>query len=390
MRLAAFLRSHMQEIVREWVDFATTLRPFDRSTDIETLRNAIFPMLRAMAEHMERPESPREQFERSRGCTDATAENPSPGWEHGLERLDSGLTINQVVAEFRALRAVVTRLYSQDQQAHEYRLRDLVRFDEAVDQAVAEALAAYTTQLDKLRNTLLAVLAHDLRSPLQSIAMTAEVMALLEPNPRLTPLVDRIKHGTGRMTDLIDDFLTFVTPTLGGQIPIHREVLDMTKLCEGIVAEVNASLRTVHIQLESAGDTIGQWDRARIEQVMSNLLRNAIDHGAQDRPITVTVNGKSADVHVCVHNFGEPIPAQAINAIFKPLVQLGQQDARKRDHFGLGLFIAKELVERHGGEITATSSVQAGTIFRFMLPRSAQPAELSVPQSFAESRGCAS
>ena len=78
----------------------------------------------------------------------------------------------------------------------------------------------------------------------------------------------------------------------------------------------------------------------------------------------MTVNGKSADVDVCMHNFGEPIPPQAINAIFKPLVQLGQHDARKRDHFCLGLFIAKELVERHGGEITAGSSAEAGTTFR--------------------------
>jgi signal transduction histidine kinase len=183
-------------------------------------------------------------------------------------------------------------------------------------------------------------------------------------------LIDRIKHGAARMTELIDDFLTFVTPTLGGQIPIHREELDMAQVCRDIVAEVSTTLRTGRIHLQSAGKTTGWWDRARIEQVMSNLLRNAVDHGARERCITVMVNGNSAGVSVSVHNFGEPIPQQSINAIFKPLVQLGhQQHSGRQDHLGLGLFIAKELIDRHGGRIGVISSADAGTTFHFFLPR---------------------
>lgn len=370
MRLAAFIRSHLQQIIREWVDFASTLRPFNRSTDPVTLQDAIVAMLTEMARDMETPETARESVDKSHGRVDATAARPSAAWEHGIERLESGLEIKQVVAEFRALRAVVVRLYQQHAPRDDAQADDIVRFDEAVDQAVSETLAAYTSELDRLRNTLLAMLAHDLRGPLQAILMTGFVVGnRVKDQPPLPALVDRITQGAERMKELIDDFLTFVTPTLGGSIPIEREDLDMAEVCRRIVAEVSAAQHTTRIQLRSTGATRGLWDRARIEQVLSNLLRNAVEHGAQDFPITVRVSGDAVGVNVSVHNFGAPIPANATSAIFKPLVQLGQPQSGK--HLGLGLYIAKELVERHAGRIGVQSTEKGGTTFHFFLPREA-------------------
>jgi signal transduction histidine kinase len=370
MRLANFIRTHLQQIIREWVDFASTLRPFTRATDPRTLQNSIVAMLNEMADDMEKPETTREAVAKSRGHADATAARPSAAWGHGIERLESGLEIKQVVAEFRALRAVVVRLYQQCEPRDACEAGDIVRFDEAVDQAISETLAAYTFELDRLRNTLLAVLAHDLRGPLQAILMTGEVLRLkTQDQPSLPPLVDRITQGAGRMRELIDDFLTFVTPTLGGEIPIEAEDMDMVEACRRIVAEVSATEHIRRIHLQSAGPTRGRWDRARIEQVLSNLLRNAVEHGAKDRCITVMVNGDATCVNVSVHNFGAPIPAHATTAIFKPLVQLGNQQSGQREHLGLGLYIAKELVERHAGRIGVQSSAQGGTTFRFVLPR---------------------
>jgi len=370
MRLAQFIRSHVPDIVAEWIDFATTLRPFSRSTNPATLRNAIIAMLQSIADETMKAESPREQFDKARGRVDATAAAPSAAWEHGLQRLDAGLDINQVVAEFRVLRAVVIRLYQSHEAIHDARLDEFVRFNEAIDQSIAETLAAYTQQLDKLRNTLLAVLAHDLRGPLQAIVMTGDVMSLLElEHPRMRVLASRVKRAGARMNELIDDFLTFLTPTIGGEIPIEREDLDMADVCRDIVAEVNATLHTEQVHLQSAGNTRGRWDRARVQQILSNLLRNAVEHGAKHRCVTVMMNGDARGVNISVHNFGEPIPAHALNAIFKPLVQLSQSPASKRDHLGLGLFIAKELVERHGGRIGVSSSAEGGTTFHFFLPR---------------------
>lgn len=370
MRLARYIRSHLPLIVEEWVDFARTLRPFDSGTDRATLKDAVVAMLRVIANDVETPETPLQQIERSRGRVDAGAETPSPAWEHGLERLESGLDINQVVAEFRALRAVVFRLYRRHEVNADPRLDEFVRFNESVDQAIAETLAAYTTQLDKLRNTLLAVLAHDLRGPLQAILITGETMRHMQrDNPRVALQVERITRGAARMHELIEDFLMFVTPTIGGEIPIQREEMDMVAVCREIVFEVSATLRTGRIHLQSAGPTTGRWDRARVEQILSNLLRNAAEHGAEDRCITVMVNGKDDGVHVSVHNFGAPIPEHALSAIFKPLVRLGlQQQQGQHEHLGLGLFIAKELVERHGGRIGVASSAEAGTTFHFFLP----------------------
>jgi len=368
MTLAGFIRSHARQIVAEWVDFASTLRPFSRSTDPATLQDEVVAMLGEIADDMEKPESPREAFEKSRGRADATANEPTAAWLHGVERLEAGLDVKQVVAEFRALRAMIVRLF-KERESGVPSPQEIVRFDEAVDQAVAETLAAYTTELDRLRNTLLAMLAHDLRGPLQAILMTGEALAWkIQNRPDVVPMIDRIKNGANRMRELVDDFLTFVRPTLGGEIPIEREELDLVDVCRHICAEVSATLHTNRVHLQSAGNTRGRWDRARIEQVLSNLLRNAVEHGAADRAISVMVNGEAEGVSVSVHNYGEPIPAYALNAIFKPLVRFGHHQPDKSEHLGLGLYIAKELVERHGGSINVASSAECGTTFRIFLP----------------------
>lgn len=369
MTLATFIRSYAPRIVAEWVDFASTLRPFSRSTDPATLQDAVVAMLREVADDMEEPESAREAFVKSRGQSDATANQPNAAWAHGIERLESGLDIKQVVAEFRALRAVVVRLFKERElQCPEP--EEIVRLDEAIDQATAETLDAYTKELDRLRNTLLAILAHDLRGPLQAILISSEAVAWkVQDQGKVKPFMDRIKNSAYRMRDLIDDFLTFVRPTLGGEIPIARENLDMAELCRHICGEVRATLHANRIHFQSAGNTRGRWDRSRSEQVISNLLRNAVDHGAKDRSITVMVNGDAGGVAVSVHNYGKPIPPDAMHEIFKPLVQLGNSENGKREHLGLGLYIAKELVERQGGTMDVESSADAGTTFHAFFPR---------------------
>jgi nitrogen-specific signal transduction histidine kinase len=370
MRLASFIRSHSGEIVAEWVDFASTLRPFTvGAADTETLRDAITDMLAVIADDLEAPESEGEKFTRARGRGDADEMHPSPAWEHGIERLQSGLDICELVAEYRSLREIVVRLYADSGEHDPTQLcADVLKFDESIDRAIAESLAAYSKRLDKLRNTLLAVLAHDLRSPLQAIAFTGEALSTLS-NRKTAALVDRIKRGAERMTGLIEDFLTFLTPALGGAIPIEPEPMDLADAARSIVDEVSATLAPDRISLVHSGDTSGNWDRARIEQVLSNLLRNAADHGACDRPITVRVAGADGRVHVAVHNFGPPIPPQSIGAIFKPLIQLNISPESRRQHFGLGLYIANELVHRHGGTICVESSAEGGTTFSVDLPR---------------------
>lgn len=254
MDLANFIRTNTAAIATAWVEFAATLRPFDVHTDIETLKDSIGGVLAKMARDMEAPENPVQQAEKSWGLLDATAAKPSLAWEHGTHRLRSGLDINDVVAEFRALRAVVVRLYKATGQ-HELSADELIKFDEAIDQAAAESLAAFTRELDKLRNTLLAVLAHDLRSPLQAITMTGEALAGITPaTSRTAAMIERIRRGALRMSSLIDDFLAFVRPTLGGAMPIERQPMDLADTCREIVAEVSSTLVPGRLHLKTGGD----------------------------------------------------------------------------------------------------------------------------------------
>ena len=370
MELANFIRANKAAIASAWVDFAATLRPFDEYTDIETLKDSIGGILANMAAGMEASETPAQQAQKSWGRCDATAAEPSLAWEHGTHRLRSGVEINDVVAEYRALRAVVVRMCKSAPEQCALSADELIKFDEAIDQAAAESLASYTRELDKLRNTLLAVLAHDLRSPLHAISMTGEALAgLTPPTSRTASMIERIRRGAMRMSRLIDDFLAFLRPTLGGAMPIERHAMDMAETCREIVAEVSSTLVPGRVVLKCGGNTHGEWDAARVEQILTNLLRNAVEHGDPKLPITVTVVGQVDDVRVEVHNFGEPIPPSAMQSIFKPLVQLSTSTDRRREHLGLGLFIAKELVERHNGRMSVRSSAEEGTTFFFALPR---------------------
>jgi signal transduction histidine kinase len=123
-------------------------------------------------------------------------------------------------------------------------------------------------------------------------------------------------------------------------------------------------------------DLAGEWDRARLRQVVSNLLGNAIQHGADDGPVELSVTADGDEVVLSVHNGGEPIPAELLPTIFDPLVRAqvsagaaALQKQRRPGSIGLGLYIARAVVNAHGGSIDVTSSRQGGTVFTARLPR---------------------
>jgi signal transduction histidine kinase len=121
-----------------------------------------------------------------------------------------------------------------------------------------------------------------------------------------------------------------------------------------------------------AGDLNGNWDAARISQLLSNLLQNAIQHGAKDRPVTLSANGEEGHATLRVHNEGKAIPESTLARIFEPLVwtEESTEEPSSSSGLGLGLYIASAIAEAHGGTISVDSSEKAGTTFTVRLPRS--------------------
>ena len=377
MRLADFITANGEAILSEWETFARSCAPASGGMDVAALRDHAALMLGVVAADLAQPQSSREQSEKSRG-RGPEAKDGAPATaaeEHGAGRAQSGFTVVQMVAEYRALRASVIRLWTREQgKLGPDDIEDLTRFNEAIDQSLAESVARFSEDVDKAKETFLAILGHDLRTPLGAISTAATFM--LESGelrePHLT-LAARIASSGKRTVTMVGDLLDFTRTHLGGGIPIERVETSLGKVVHEVVDEVCAAHRHRKIHVESRGESRGCWDAARLSQALGNLVGNAVQHGADGSAVTVLLSGDEKEAVVAVHNRGPVIPADQLNAIFNPL--------RKRSaptlltaggptgSLGLGLYIAERIVSAHRGRIDVESTEERGTTFTVHLPR---------------------
>lgn len=372
MRLSDFIVANREPILAEWEAFARTLAPPSSSMDITALRDHANEMLTVIAADLKTPQDKHEQAAKSKGDAPAVDEKTAAE-KHGAERAESGFTTDQMVSEYRALRASVIRLWTASQgETTPTDIEDLTRFNEAIDQALAEGIARFTLDLDHSKEMFLAILGHDLRNPLGAVMMSAEFMLetheLKEPHLTLT---SRIASSSKRMNQLIGALLDFTRSRLGGGIPIVRADMDMGKIVHDVVNEIKASHPGRTIQIAARGALRGEWDCPRISQVLSNLLGNAVEHGSDGTIVTLDVKGDEKEVSIAVHNRGAPIPEDKLNGIFNPMKGAGTPEngaGGASGSLGLGLYIAERIVHAHKGKIDVESSEESGTTFTVHLP----------------------
>lgn len=217
---------------------------------------------------------------------------------------------------------------------------------------------------DRTKEEFIAILGHDLRTPLAAIMMTAA------KHEQFTDALDhcreagkRISVSAGRMSRLIDDVVDFTRSRLGGGIPLELESADMAELCRAPLDEFKTVNPDCKITFLTNGNTRGNWDADRVLQVVANLVGNAVRHG--DGVVSVLLTDTEDTVILKVHNGGSPIPASTMEHLFKPFLPGG----RRREGLGLGLYIVEQIVLAHGGTISAESSETAGTTFTVRWPR---------------------
>jgi len=219
----------------------------------------------------------------------------------------------------------------------------------------------------------LAIVSHDLRSPLSAILMGASVLRRQSGlSAEAVRIAKRILVSAQRMEAIISDLLDLTKVRLAGGVEVKRKPIDAHELCARIVEELQAGYPGREIQLRVEGDGNGRWDPGRLEQVVSNLAANALQHGPEDSPVTVASEGGATEWTLSVHNLGEPIPPEALPHLFD-LFRRGHDvhgGRPGRRHLGIGLFIVREVVHAHGGTIDVTSGLAEGTRFVVRLPRS--------------------
>ena len=372
MRLAHFIRDDVEPILAEWETFARSIAPVD-TMDVAALRDHAKEMLLVIAADLERPQTDLAQDEKARGERDAGEQRGvTAAQEHGAGRAASGFSVGEMVAEFRALRASVTRLWISDHAAEAATdLEDLIRFNEAIDQAIAESVSRFSQTIAGTRDRFLAILSHDLRTPLGAIITSMRFMldagGLEEPH---RTLATRVASSARRMNQLVLDLVEFTRTRLGDFIPLVRAPVDARRLVHDVVLEISASYPSSTVQAETSGELSGTWDGDRLAQALTNLVANAVQHGAEGTPIRVSARGLEQEVTLSVFNEGPAIPVADVAEIFREGRRAGGKPiAGDRRHQGLGLYIVDRIVAAHGGSVSVRSSVAEGTTFMIRLPR---------------------
>lgn len=381
MRLSDFITANLEPILNDWEAYAKTLRAA-QGMNSEELRDHARQMLEAIADDLAKPQTEEEQTEKSKGdgpSSGGAADEDSAPEQHASLRAKSGFSIDDMIAEYRVLRASVLRLWGKSSDSvQQSDLDDMTRFNEAIDQAVAESVARYSSMVKHAQDLFLGILGHDLRNPLGAITMSAQLLmqdAALDS--RYIRTASMIYSSGNQMSRLIDDLLDFTRTRLGQGMaisPTHTNLADIVRLA---VMEACAFHPDRAVSFDAIGELHGYWDSGRIGQVFSNLLGNAIRHGSTSEPVTIALSCQGENVVATVHNGGKPIPANELPHIFEPLRRsVILPNGKLNDSgLGLGLYIVQEIIQAHAGVITVTSSMEAGTTFTVRLPRKLLPAE---------------
>lgn len=373
MKLATFITTHMDEIVAEFVSFARTLEPASLGNSVADLRDHAREILVAIAAGLDSEQTPKQKRDKSVNEVSTMDGPETAAAAHGAARQSSGFTLPQLTAEYRALRASVLRLWMPTiKSVTKTTAEDMSRFHEGIDQALQESAIQYAQKTDRARDTFLAILGHDLRSPLATMTMAGMFLTREgEGTERTAQIGARVKRSAVAMTTMVNDLLEYARTELGGKMPISPTLADLRDICEHAIEEARAAHPDCEFVLRCDGETIGDFDAPRLSQVFSNLLNNAAQYRSDKKPVTLAAKGGKTEVVVTVTNFGREIASASLRAIFDPLVQLSVASDQKgpaTTSLGLGLFIAREITVAHGGTIGVESDAKKGTVFTVRLP----------------------
>lgn len=371
VRLADFILANRERILQKWEDFAKTIVP-EADLSRRELRDHADQMLQELAADLKTAQTDREQILKSEGLgphsrTDSAAEI------HAEDRLGSGFSMDQMISEYRALRASVLSLWSQEiKKGIEFEIEDMTRFNEAIDQMLAESVSRYSESVNRANNLFLAILGHDLRTPLGAISLGAEIMLRSkEIGSKYTKISSRIFHSSKRAGKIVEDLLDFTRAHTSAGLSVRQTPENLKDVCEGIIEELRIYHPERTLQFEADGQFDGDFDAMRMEQAFCNLVDNAAKHGAIDSVVTIILKQEDSHALLSIHNNGLPIDIDDLPHIFDPMTRYSKfatDEEGSSSGLGLGLYIAHQIVTAHRGKIDVASNADDGTTFLIKMP----------------------
>jgi len=373
MTLSDFIEANLDRLIDDWAMYAGQISDSETRLTETELRDSAGDLLRGIAADMRRSQDSGQQEAKSHNGGVQEASFNDIARQHANDRLGHGFGINDVIAEFRALRASVLRRWEHTLPGGAASFQEMIRFNEAIDQALAQSVRRHAQGTERTRDLFAGVLAHDLRSPLGAIINSAEVILRDEGlSARGLRSVANVRGSAARMKRMIDDLLVFTRTRLGNPLPVELTSQDIGRICSDAAEEVRAAYPDAQIDVRVAGELKGQWDGIRIAEIVVNLLVNAVQYGAG--PICVQASGDDGHVTLAVSNEGKPIPRHALPTLFDPLTRVTSSSAPRwtAAGMGLGLYICRCIAHAHGGTISVDST-DAATTFTVRMPRYPSP-----------------
>jgi signal transduction histidine kinase len=284
---------------------------------------------------------------------------------HALQRLGYGVDLETLTREYAALRSTLMRMaldLPHTDQLHEH----VVRLDEGMDEAIIGAIRRYMEVRDRARDRFIGILAHDLRSPLNTISIAASRLVVApEPDEKLHRIGNMILRSTERMGRMIHDVIEFARAHLGGGIPVALTRGDLGELCNEVVEELTAGHPHRDLSITCSGDLRGQWDHDRVLQAMTNLIGNSLQHGQDPVRVTVVEAADRRSISTSVNNRGRVIPIEEQRTLFDPF----RSGASSKGGLGLGLYIVQQIALAHGARCEVRCSEPDGITFTIVWPR---------------------
>lgn len=354
--LSQWLLAQRAQLLREWTD--AVLADVERASSlpepilINTLPTFFDNLVQALT-----PGYPRE----------SAVEGTSIASAHGDERARlTSYQPQELIAEYHIFKRVLLRMVERERLALAPEQLDLVH--ESIDAAVREAIAAYNATQERLRQSYVATLAHDLRTPLSSIGMAATLLAARPEPAQAADLAGRIRANVDHIDEMVRELLDTAALNSAHKLTLDISSFDLRELAREVLRDAPA--RAAPYQLD--GDAaVGHWCRRMLRRALENLVRNACKYGAPDAPVRVLVSTQPGGrASVAVSNDGPPIPEDRLADVFLMFHRNADSGVQG---WGLGLPFVRHVAESHGGSVVIDSAAERGTTVTMDLPADARP-----------------
>ncbi|HEY5800018.1 MAG TPA: HAMP domain-containing sensor histidine kinase, partial [Burkholderiaceae bacterium] len=289
---------------------------------------------------------------------------------HGGERARlTNYDLDMLILEYQIFRETVLDVL--DRHGVVLKQHELQTINRSIDLAIRDASAAFSLVLAELREQFIAALAHDMRTPLGSAGMAADLIALAGESERSVHLAGKIKDNLGRVDQMIHSLLDTMLFHHGERLSLKLSQFDLYPLVQETIEQANAG-RGERCVLTGVPVT-GWWDAEALRRALENLLGNAMKYGDKGAQVRIDLKCEHDRIALSVHNEGAPIPVEEQDAVFQIFRRANSAMQGKKQGWGVGLPYVRAVAESHGGSVVIDSAVGRGTTFIIDVPCDARP-----------------